>query len=227
MTVFQEPELSAKGLQVDASGRVAFPLVGSFEAKGRRPRRWRASLTIVRREIFKDPCDRDGRDPSVSKKCRSGRGRRARRLPISGPTTLRDVISMAKGETEVASLNQIASSARERQRMGAVLTLQHSPGRIGRPVIQGNDLVVGISRGRFWQNVRPPPAAQRLPPVCNLSSKELDHERDTPGRTRGARQRLPALADSLTRSPHSSCTPGPPLVRPTENLVAFCATACS
>jgi polysaccharide export outer membrane protein len=35
VTVFQEPELSTKAIQVDASGRIALPLIGSVSAQGK------------------------------------------------------------------------------------------------------------------------------------------------------------------------------------------------
>ena len=35
ITVFQEPELSAKAMQVDAAGRIEVPLVGGVTAKGK------------------------------------------------------------------------------------------------------------------------------------------------------------------------------------------------
>ena len=43
VTVFQEPDLSKKAIQVDASGRLALPLVGSVDAKAKRPPNCRAN----------------------------------------------------------------------------------------------------------------------------------------------------------------------------------------
>src|SRR3954451_14403848 len=37
VTVFQEPDLSAKALQVDAAGQIALPLVGTVQATGKTP----------------------------------------------------------------------------------------------------------------------------------------------------------------------------------------------
>ena len=160
VTVFQEPELSSKGLQVDASGRVAFPLVGSIDVKGKTaPQVARELELLFGAKYLKDPQVTVSVATSVSQKV-SVQGEVAEPgvYPITGPTTLLDVISMAKGETEVASLNQIVVFRTvDGQRMGAVFDVGSiRRGEADDPVIKGNDLVVvGYSAARrFWQNVR-------------------------------------------------------------------------
>jgi polysaccharide export outer membrane protein len=77
--------------------------------------------------------------------------------PINGPTTLLGVLSMAKGETELAKLDQVVVFRTiNGERMGAVFDV----GAIRRgaapdPAIQGSDLVVvGYSAARrFWRDV--------------------------------------------------------------------------
>ncbi len=76
---------------------------------------------------------------------------------LTGPTTLLEVMSMAKGETELATLDQVVVFRNvEGQRMGAVFDVASiRRGEAADPVIQGNDLVVvGYSAARrFWRNV--------------------------------------------------------------------------
>ena len=77
--------------------------------------------------------------------------------PLTGPTTLLDVISMAKGETEVAKLQEVVVFRNVKgQRMGAVFNVASiRRGEAADPVIEGNDLVVvGYSAARrFWRDV--------------------------------------------------------------------------
>ena len=76
---------------------------------------------------------------------------------VSGPTTLLEVLSMAKGETDVAKLNEVVIFRNVNgERMGAVFDVASiRRGQAADPVMQGNDLVVvGYSSARrFWQNV--------------------------------------------------------------------------
>ena len=56
VTVFQEPELSSKALQVDASGQIALPLVGSVEAKGKTASELSADIEkLFGEKYLKDP----------------------------------------------------------------------------------------------------------------------------------------------------------------------------
>ena len=77
--------------------------------------------------------------------------------PLSGPTTLLGVISMAKGETEVATLSKVVVFRTiNGQRMGAMFDVAGiRRGQASDPVIQGNDMVVVESSGakKFWKGV--------------------------------------------------------------------------
>ena len=56
VTVFQEPELSSKALQVDASGQIALPLVGIVEAKGKTASELSADIEkLFGEKYLKDP----------------------------------------------------------------------------------------------------------------------------------------------------------------------------
>ena len=75
---------------------------------------------------------------------------------LTGPTTLLDVISLAKGETELASLKQVVVFRSVKgERMGAVFDIDSiRRGSAADPVIEGNDLVVvGHSAAKkFWKD---------------------------------------------------------------------------
>ena len=159
VSVYQEPDLSAKALQVDASGQIALPLVGTVSAMGKTP----AELS---RELERTLGSKYLRNPqvtvtvaaSVSQKV-SVQGEVAEPgvYPLSGPTTLLGVLSMAKGETDVASLKQVVVFRTiNGQRMGATFDVASiRRGQAADPVIQGNDMVVIGSSGtkKFWKGV--------------------------------------------------------------------------
>ena len=159
VAVFQEPDLSVKALQVDASGQIALPLVGSVRAQG-------MTAAELSKELERQLGARYLRNPqvtvtvasSVSQKV-SVQGEVAQPgvYQLTGPTTLLDVLSLAKGETEVATLNQIVVfRSVNGERMGAVFDVASiRRGDAPDPVIHGNDLVVvGYSSAkRFWKNV--------------------------------------------------------------------------
>lgn len=159
VTVFQEPELSVKAIQVDASGLIALPLVGSVEAKGKIPLELAHELEgLFGAKYLKNPQVTVTVATSVSQKVSiQGEVAQPGVYPVSGPTTLLEVISLAKGETETAKLNEVVVFRNiNGQRMGAVFDVASiRRGQAADPVMQGNDLVVvGFSGARrFWQNV--------------------------------------------------------------------------
>lgn len=159
VTVFQEPELSAKEIQVDASGRIALPLIGSVEASGKTATQLSRELELMLgAKYLREPQVTVTVASSVSQKVSvQGEVSQPGVYQLSGPTTLLDVISLAKGETEFATLAQVVVFRNvEGQRMGAVFDVASiRRGEAPDPVIQGNDLVVvGYSAARrFWRNI--------------------------------------------------------------------------
>ena len=159
VNVFQEPELSVKAIQVDASGTIALPLVGTVAAKGK-------TASDLSKEIASLLGARYLRDPQVTVTVASSVSQKISIqgevvepgvYQLKGPTTLLDVISMAKGESEIAMLNQVVVFRDiNGQRMGAVFDVASiRRGEAPDPKMQGNDLVVvGFSSAkRFWKNV--------------------------------------------------------------------------
>lgn len=159
VAVFQEPELSRKAIQVDASGRIALPLIGSVHAKGKTASQLARELEqLFGARYLKEPQVTVTVASSVSQKVSvQGEVTEPGVYELTGPTTLLDVLSMAKGETEVATLDQVVVFRNvEGERMGAVFDVASiRRGEAADPVIQGNDLVVvGYSAARrFWRNV--------------------------------------------------------------------------
>lgn len=159
ITVFQEPDLSVKAIQVDAAGMIALPLVGSIQAKGKTASELSSELERVLSERYlRDPQVTVSIASSVSQKVSiQGEVTEPGVYQLTGPTTLLDVISLAKGETEVASLKEVVVFRKVNgQRMGAVFDVASiRSGLAADPVIEGNDLVVvGYSAARrFWHNI--------------------------------------------------------------------------
>lgn len=159
VTVFQEPDLSTKAIQVDASGLIALPLVGSVEARGKTALELSNELEkLFGARYLKNPQVTVTLAGSVSQKVSiQGEVTEPGVYQVSGPTTLLEVISMAKGETDVAKLNEVVVFRNMNgQRMGAVFDVASiRRGQASDPVMQGSDMVVvGYSSARrFWQNV--------------------------------------------------------------------------
>lgn len=159
VTVFEEPELSVKALQVDAAGRIALPLVGTVNAKGKTASELSKELaSLLGERYLRDPQVTVTVASTVSQKVSiQGEVTEPGVYQLKGPTTLLDVISMAKGEGEFASLKQVVVFRDiGGQRMGAVFDVASiRRGEVPDPAIQGSDLVVvGYSAAkRFWKNI--------------------------------------------------------------------------
>lgn len=159
VTVFQEPELSAKEIQVDASGNIALPLVGTISAGGKTA----SELGSQLEQMFNTKYLRNSQvtvtvASSVSQKVSvQGEVSQPGVYQLTGPTTLLDVISLARGETELAQLREVVVFRKvEGQRMGAVFDVKSiRRGESPDPVMHGNDLVVvGFSSAKkFWRDV--------------------------------------------------------------------------
>lgn len=159
VTIYQEPDLSAKALQVDAAGQIALPLVGTVQAMGKTPAELSRELEhLFGTNYLRNPQVTVTVAASVSQKVSiQGEVKEPGVYPLSGPTTLLGVLSMAKGESEVASLKQVVVFRDiNGQRMGATFDVASiRKGQAADPAIQGNDLIVVGASGakKFWRNV--------------------------------------------------------------------------
>lgn len=107
--VFGVPELTDKKLQVDASGRMSFPLVGNITAAGLTT----AELANViednlRHRFIKFPNASVNIEESVSQQVTvEGEVREPGRYPVTGRLTLLQALALAKGTTEFSRLSNV------------------------------------------------------------------------------------------------------------------------
>jgi polysaccharide export outer membrane protein len=157
--VFQEPDLSVKGLEVDSSGSISMPLVGSLAAGGK-------TTTQLAADISQKLSEKYLKNPQVSVTVASsssqnvtveGQVAEPGVYPVKGHTSLLQTLALAKGETSVAALNQVVVFRTiNGSRMGAVFDVKAiRTGRSPDPQILGNDVVVvGFSAARsLWKDI--------------------------------------------------------------------------
>jgi polysaccharide export outer membrane protein len=159
ITVLQEPELSTKLTQVDAFGNVNLPLIGDIRAGGK-------TAGQFSKEVAAKYAEKYLRNPQVSvvvskpvaqKVVIQGEVIQPGVYPIEGPTTLLGALSLAKGETQLAALDDVAVFRTVNgKRMGAVFDVMSiRRGQTSDPEIRTNDLViVGMSGSkRMWRDI--------------------------------------------------------------------------
>lgn len=150
--VFGIPELS-KTVQVDGSGRVAFPLIGSIDASGKTP----AQLGV---EITQALSGRYVRNPRVTVNLTEavsqvvtvdGSVQKPGLYPVAGKLTLMRAIAIASGTSEFADDNHVVVFRRvNNKNMAALYDLRAiRQGMYADPDIYANDVVlVGDSQAR-------------------------------------------------------------------------------
>ncbi len=159
VTVFQEPELSARGLEVDASGAIALPLAGSFPAAGRTAAELSEAIAARLAGTFLvDPRVSVAVAASASQKVAvEGEVVQPGVYDVKGGTTLLAALALARGETRVASLGEVVVFRTVGgKRMGAVFDV--SAIRLGRaddPRLAGNDMVIVGRSGTkgLWRDI--------------------------------------------------------------------------
>lgn len=150
VTVFQEPDLTQKGVKVDSGGAVLLPLVGQIEAAGK-------TASVLSAEIAQRLRTRYLEDPQVSVIVTEAMSRRvaiegsvneAGVYEINGQTTLIEALALAKGTSRTAALSQVVVFRTiSGQRQAAVFNISDiRRGAAPDPEIKGNDtIVVGFS----------------------------------------------------------------------------------
>lgn len=146
VTVFQEPDLTFKELQVDASGNLLFPLIGDVHAAGksaadlsheiadRLGRKYlinpQVSVVVVSSESQHVTVEGDVTEPGV--------------YDINGSSTLLEALARAKSPTDVAKLDQVVVFRMVNgRRMGAVFDVNKiRAGEMPDPELLGGDVVV-------------------------------------------------------------------------------------
>ena len=172
ITVFQEPDLSVKDVQVEASGQILLPLIGAVQAAGKTSSQLAQEITTRLGERYlQSPQVSVLVSESVSQRVTvEGTVTEPGIYESQGPTTLLQAIALAKGMTPVASSKDVVIfRVINGQRMGARFAVNDiSNGRADDPAILGNDIVeVGLSRSKaMWRDVlRAAPLASIFAPL--------------------------------------------------------------
>lgn len=151
ITVFQVSELSLDQVQVDASGQILLPLIGTVVAKDKTTRQLSTELAARLEERYlQNPQVSVLVEESASQKVTvEGAVMQAGVYDLNGRTTLLQAIAMARGPAKNADLKRVAIFRDiEGRRMAAVFDLrQIRTGRSEDPEILGNDVVVVAGSG--------------------------------------------------------------------------------
>jgi len=161
ITVFQEPDLSTPAtapLQVDASGNINMPLLGTVSAGGMTTAQLGSFLASrLANRYLKNPQVTVAVASSAPEKVTvQGEVTQPGMFDIKGKTTLLQAIALARGETRLAATNEVAVFRTVNgQRLGALFNLDEiRRGRAPDAALMPNDIViVGHSRSKeAWQN---------------------------------------------------------------------------
>lgn len=173
--VFGSEELSKKEVQVDASGRITFPLIGTVEVAGKTP----GEIGMVMQDRFRG---RFIRDPQISVNLKEivsqtvtigGEVKKPGVYPIVGDMTLMTAIASAEGWTDIANKGEVVVfrkvGGKEYAAIYNVKAIEK--GRYADPDIYASDVVmVGDSQARkIWKDVLM--ASPLLAPVIYLLRK--------------------------------------------------------
>jgi len=151
VTVFQEPDLSFDQMQVDASGNLSYPLIGTVHAEG-------DTAIGLASEIAKALSRQYLVDPQVSVSVVSSVSQNVTvegdvEVPgvyaINGTSTLLQALAQAHSPTSVAKLDQVVIFRNiDGKRAGAVFDVEAiREGRAADPEVLGGDvIVVGFDR---------------------------------------------------------------------------------
>jgi polysaccharide export outer membrane protein len=148
VTVFQEPDLSANELKVDAAGNILLPLVGTVRAGGKTASELSSEITGRLTRYLVRPSVTVTANSITQKVTIEGSVNQPGVYEIKGSSSLLEALAMARSPTEVAALDQVIVFRNvDGQRTGAAFDLRRI--RVGLdpdPVIKGGDrIVVGYS----------------------------------------------------------------------------------
>lgn len=160
ITVYQVKDLTLQDVQVDASGRVLLPLIGSVVAADRTAPELSAEIANrLRGEFLQNPQVSVWVSESLSQKVTvDGSVIQPGVYPLTGPTTLIEAVSMAKGpDSKTANLSRVlVFRVVDGKRTAAVFNLKKiRQGKQDDPVILGNDVIVvdGSQVKGAWREV--------------------------------------------------------------------------
>lgn len=148
VTVFQEPDLSAKDVKVDAAGDILLPLAGTVRAAGKTASQLSAEINTKLSRYLVRPSVTVTANSITQKVAIEGSVNQPGVYELKGNSSLLEALAMARSPTDVAALDQvIVFRDVDGQRTGAVFDVRRI--RVGLdpdPVIIGGDrIVVGYS----------------------------------------------------------------------------------
>lgn len=151
--VFGVEELSAKEVQVDAGGRLSFPLAGVVEAAGHTPGELEDDIEArLRGRYVRDPQVTVNLKETVSQVITvDGQVKEPGLYPVIGRMTLMRAVATAKGASEFAKLDDVVIFRKVNgQEMAALYNLKAiRRGAYDDPEVFANDVVVvGDSQGK-------------------------------------------------------------------------------
>ncbi|TCP29367.1 polysaccharide biosynthesis/export family protein [Sphingomonas sp. BK235] len=151
--VFGVDRLSNQNIQVDASGRISFPLAGTIEAAGQSPAELAALLEArLKAAYVRDPRVTVNLTKIVSQLVTvEGEVKEPGIYPILGKMTLLKAVASAKGTTEFSKLEDVVIFRTVNGKSYAALYNLRAirSGAYADPLIFSGDIVmVGESRGR-------------------------------------------------------------------------------
>jgi len=159
ITVFRVKDLTVEKMQVDATGQILLPLIGSVMAQGK-------TTTELSAEIAARLGEKYLQSPQVSvvveeaasqKVTVEGAVNEAGVFTLRGRTSLMEAVAMAKGLSKTANPRRVAIIRTvDGQQKAAVFDLAKiRMGKAGNPEILANDIVVVDDSGTkvFWQGV--------------------------------------------------------------------------
>lgn len=156
--VFGSPELSSKVVQIDASGRMTFPLIGMLEVAGLTPQQLASLIEErLRGRFLLNPQVTVNLEKIVSQTVTvSGEVKKPGVFPILGRMTLLTAISSAEGWTDYSSKgNVIVFRTVQGKEYAAVYNVKAiQKGNYADPELFAGDVVsVGESQGRkIWKD---------------------------------------------------------------------------
>ncbi|CAN5617053.1 polysaccharide biosynthesis/export family protein [soil metagenome] len=146
ISVFQEADISSKGVLVDAAGNISMPLIGRIKAAGLTTTEL-ADLLAARlaERFYVNPQVTVAVSSSVAQRVTvQGEVSEPGIYPLQGPTTLLDAVALAKGETENAALRRIVIIRYvDGKRLGAVFDLRRiRRGDDSDPALLARDVII-------------------------------------------------------------------------------------
>lgn len=158
VSVFREPELSVEDVQVDEGGRVLLPLVGPMSAAGKTTEALSAEISEKLRKYIREPqVSVTVKQAAVRRVTVAGSVMEPGVYPMEGRTTLLQAVALAKGPSQVASLNQtIIFRTVNGQRTAARFDLDKiARGKDADPeVLPGDTVAIGSSKFKTaWRDI--------------------------------------------------------------------------